>query len=92
MLARGTGGGTGLQVMGPAVFSRSGKATARAGATKVTVTGIPITHQSLVLALAQEAAGVFVRSAVPNPFNRRFTINLNEAPQVNVAVAWFVVN
>jgi hypothetical protein len=85
--------GTALKVDGVASFSRSGKAIVVAGTKSVTVTGIPLSAESLVLALAQQIrGGRFVKSAVTDPANSQFVINLNKAPVVNVVVAWFVVN
>jgi hypothetical protein len=87
------GGATALQVNGVASFSRSGLATVTAGSSWVTVTGVALTAQSLVLATVQQkSGGVYVKSAVPNVSGSSLTINVNKAPTVNVAVAWFVVN
>jgi len=33
-----------------------------------------------------------VKSAVPDVANSQFTINVNKAPAVNVAVGWYVGN
>jgi len=84
--------GTALKVTGKAAFSRSGKATVQAGTSAVTVAGVPLTSASLILATVQQSGGAYVKSAVPDVANSRFRINLNKAPTVDVAVAWFIVN
>jgi len=64
-----------------------------AGTKSVIVTGISLTPSGLVLALVQQSAGGrYVKSAEPDVPNSRFTITLNKAPIVDVAVGWFVVN
>ncbi len=82
-----------LQVNGVAGFARSGLVTVPAGTKTATVGQVPLTASSLVLALAQQSmGGAFVKSAVPDPPNSRFTINLNKAPGVDVPVGWFIAN
>ena len=54
VLAENTGGGTALKATGPAVFSRSGILTVAAGKSSGTVTGVPLTAASLVLATLQQ--------------------------------------
>jgi hypothetical protein len=86
-------GATALAMQGPAVFSRSGIVTVRAGQSSATQTGVALTSLSLVLAtLQQDHTGVYVRSAVPNPAASSFTIHLAKAVTVSTNVAWFVVN
>ena len=88
-----TNTGTALKVVGPAVFSRSGALTIPAGSSSGIVTGVPLTGSSLVLALVQQKRGrVSVRAAVPDVASSSFTVHLNAKPQVDVKVAWFVVN
>jgi hypothetical protein len=91
--AENTGGGVALYASGPAFFSRSGVLTVSAGTSKVTRTGVPLTGASLVLAtLQQDAAGVWIRSAVPNVAGNSFTVHLNKTAAASITVAWFVVN
>ena len=85
--------GTALLVTGKAAFSRSGKATIKAGNASVVVNNVALTSASLVLATLQQfQAGISVAAVVPSPANSRFTIRLNQAPTVNLRVAWFIVN
>ncbi len=85
--------GTALQVTGKAVFSRSGKATVKAGNTTKVVQNVALTSASLVLATLQQLeAGVYVVAVVQSVANSKFTIVLNQAPTGNLKVAWFVVN
>jgi hypothetical protein len=85
--------GTALQVTGKAVFSRSGKATVKAGATTVVVKNVALTTDSLVLATLQQVeAGIYVAGVVPSAANSKFTIYLNQAPTGALKVAWFIVN
>jgi len=81
VLARNLRGGTGLQVSGSSVFSRSGTATITAGQTKVTVTPPGgLTSASLALVLMQNVAGaVAVKAAVPNTGAGTFDIRVNQA-------------
>jgi len=69
--------------------------TIPSGSKKATVTGVPLTPSSLILALMQNVAGpVMVKAAVPDLGARQFTIFLNRAPTspATATVAWFVVN
>lgn len=85
--------GTALEINGRAVFSRSGTASIAAGSSSVTVPGMALSAASLVLAtLQQDRVGIYVRSAVPDPAARSFTVHLNESVTVRTTVAWFVVN
>jgi hypothetical protein len=98
--AESNGSGTALVVEGTAVFSRSGNVTISYPAKSVTVTGVAVTSQSLVLATLQKhLGGVFVEAAVPNlsGSSNSFTIYLNKAPGTDtkpksVTVGWFVVD
>jgi hypothetical protein len=87
-------GKTALKVTGLSVFSRSGKVAIKNTAKAATVTGVPLTASSLILATVQNSLGVWVASAVPNVPGSSFTINLNAAPGTGhtAQVAWFVVN
>jgi hypothetical protein len=93
VLAQNTAGGTGLQVAGSAVISRSGIITVAAGASSATVTGVTLTSASLVLAtLQQNLSGIWVRAAVPKTAGSSFTVYLNKTVSVGARVAWFVAN
>jgi hypothetical protein len=88
------GTGVGLQVAGPANFTRSGIVSIAAGKKAATVTGMPMTASSLVLATLQNNAGVSVAYVLPSVPGSSFTINLTKAvPAGKTAkVAWFIVN
>lgn len=82
-----------IKTRGITQFSRSGKATIRAGRASFTKTGIRIDPGSLVLAtLQQDRSGVYVRSAAPNATGDSFTIKLNKAVGSDTKVGWFIVN
>jgi hypothetical protein len=85
--------GTALLVTGKAQFSRSGKATVKAGNLSAVVQNVALTTDSLVLATLQQfEGGVYVAAVLVNVASSRFTIRLNQAPTGNLKVAWFVVN
>jgi hypothetical protein len=85
--------GTALLVTGKGVFSRSGKATVKAGTVTVVVKNVALTTASLVLATLQQVeAGIYVAGVVPSVANSKFTITLNQAPTGALKVAWFIVN
>jgi hypothetical protein len=89
----GTSTGMALRVSGKAAFDRSGKLTITAGHSSITLTGIPLTSASFILATVQtNVAGLSIQAAVTSPAGSRFTIYLNKAPSVNVSVAWLAVN
>jgi hypothetical protein len=98
--ARGTGiwaensfGGTALHVEGPAVFTRSGTVTVRAGKSSATKTHVALTAASLVLATVQhDEPGIWVRCAVPDAARHSFTVHLSKAVKASTKVAWFVIN
>ena len=88
--------GTALSVQGKAQFSRSGKATVAGTAaspkSSVVVTGVALTAKSLILVTEQKnVAGTWVRAAVPNVANSRFTLYLNKNVSVGFPVAWMVI-
>jgi hypothetical protein len=88
-------GGDALQVHGVACFSRSGSATVAGTASKaaqsVEVTGVVLTHSSMVLATPQgKASGV--EGVVTDVSNNSFTIYLTKAINVSLDVAWFVID
>jgi len=89
----GTNTGVGLRVTGKAAFDRSGKLTISAGHSSLTKTGIGLTSASFILATLQtNVAGLSIQAVVTNPSGSSFTIYLNKAPAVSVAVAWLAVN
>jgi hypothetical protein len=72
---------------------RSGKATVNAGNVSVSVFGVPLTTNSLILAMVQQnRTGIWVRAAVPNVGSSSFTLFLNTNAPSNTRIAWFVVN
>jgi len=85
--------GVGLRVTGKAAFDRSGKLSIGAGHSSLTKSGIGLTSASFILATLQtNVAGLFIQAVVTNPSGSSFTVYLNKAPSVNVAVAWMAVN
>ena len=83
--------GTALQVVGKAKFSRSGAVTVAAGRSSLAVPVAGVTTASLVLATAQQRAGVSVRAAVAA--TDAFTVYLTgNAPTGGLRVAYFVIN
>jgi hypothetical protein len=86
--------GVALRVLGPAVFSRSGKATIPIGSNQVQVTNVAVTPQSFVVATIQGpgAAGVYVRNVSVSVANSRFTIRLSQNVSAATLVGWFLVN
>lgn len=92
VLALAESGGVGLDVQGPALFSRSGRATVQAGRKSVTVSGQPINPGTMVLAvLQQQRVGVWVTAAVPAAAADTFTIYLNKAVGKKTKVGWFLI-
>jgi hypothetical protein len=94
VLAGHGAGGDALRVDGKATFSRSGVATIPAGASSVTVAGVPLTAASIVLATLQNllGKGEYVIAAVPSAGTGSFTVYLNRAASAAAKVGWFVVN
>jgi hypothetical protein len=86
--------GIALKVSGKATFSRSGLVTIPAGTNHATVSLARVTAASMVIATAQQSAGVAVRAAVPaDPVGGKFTIYLTgNAPAGGLSVAYFVLN
>jgi hypothetical protein len=83
--------GTALHVTGKVKFSRSGTTTISAGTSSKAISLARVTTSSMVLATAQQSAGVYVKAAVPN--NGSFTIRLTgNAPTGGLKVAYFVLN
>jgi len=58
-----------------------------------TVSGVPLTKGSLVVATLQQHRGsIFVTAAVPNVSKHTVTIYLSKRPAANTRVAWVVVS
>jgi hypothetical protein len=87
-------GGYGLQVVGRAVFNRSGKTTIAGGQSTKTISSHAVTPATLVIATVQgNPSGVWVKSVSLNDANDTFTIRLNKAaPPGGVVVGFFIVN
>jgi hypothetical protein len=79
--------GFGLLVDGRAIFSRSGRATVKAGSKKKVVNLAGCRAATLVFAvLAQNRDGRYVRAAVPE--SGKFTVYLNANVAKNTKVTW----
>jgi hypothetical protein len=84
-------GGIALQVQGRAKFSRSGTVVVGANTSSKTVSLSGTTGNSMILAIAQQNANVFVKATVPAAGS--FTIYLTgNAPASGLKVAYFVLN
>jgi hypothetical protein len=84
-------GGVALQVQGRAKFSRSGTVIVGAGTASKAVSLSGTTGNSMILAIAQQNANVFVKATVPG--SNTFTIYLTgNAPSGGLKVAYFVLN
>jgi hypothetical protein len=84
-------GGIALQVQGRAKFSRSGTVLVGAGTASKAVSLSGTTGNSMILAIAQQNANVFVKATVPAAGS--FTIYLTgNAPAGGLKVAYFVLN
>jgi hypothetical protein len=89
--AEGKPAGTALRVDGKASFSRSGVATVPAKTSTVTVSGVALTADSLIIATAQDTNGGGVRAAVPDPASNSFRIQMIRRVTGSSRVAWFVL-
>jgi hypothetical protein len=90
-----SGSGNALEVLGVAIFVRSGVVTIAAGATSATHAGVTLSSTSLVLANLQNSLpGVYVEAVVPTVSGHSFEVFLSaKVPAGKTAkVAWFVVN
>ena len=80
-------GGRSLRVVGRAEFTRSGRATISAGASKKTVSLAGCTTSTLILAvLSANRSGRYVRAVVPG--SGSFTIYLNSTVSSATGVTW----
>jgi hypothetical protein len=85
--------GFGLNVVGRALFSRSGRVAFAQGEASKTITVARIDVYSIVLATIQASvAGTWVQGATKDVANARFTISLNQPAPTPLVVGWFVVN
>jgi hypothetical protein len=87
-------GGFALQVVGRAVFNRSGKTTLAAGTKSKTISGHTMAATTIVVATVQgNPSGVWVRNVSVSDAVDTFTIRLNKAaPAGGVVVGFFIVN
>lgn len=93
VLAENPSGGPALQVNGRASFSRSGLVTVPAHTRSVTVTGVALSTQSMVLATLQAHVGnLSIAAAVPNPSASSFALFLTATPRAPTTVAWLVID
>ena len=93
VIAENLSGGTALQVLGEASFSRSGTVTVPAGKASAAKSGISLTAASLILATIQgNVPGVYVQGVtVITGSAGSFTVHLNRAAPAKTTVAWFVL-
>lgn len=91
--------GRALEVDGPTVFSRSGRAVIRAGHDRVRVEDVALVEpgtadrSSAVLATLQVDMGdVFLKAAVPMPGQSAISLRLSAVATVDAPVAWFVLD
>jgi hypothetical protein len=81
-----------LEVTGKAAFTRAGVLTIAAGKQSATVSGIPLTALSFILATpTRYRSGHWVAAAVPNAAAGTITIHLNRKAAGAVSVAWIVL-
>jgi hypothetical protein len=94
VLAQNFAGGNGLEVIGPAAFSRCGAVSIPAAKSSAKVSGLALGGASLVLATIQgNVAGVYVQGVtVVAGSSGSFTVHLNKATPSALRVAWFVLN
>lgn len=91
-------GSTALRADGPSefngvtTFSRSGVVTVRYGSKRVTVSGVPLTADTAILATLQNRVnGLFLHAVETDVANGSFTIFLNTAPDRDVRIGWFAL-
>lgn len=91
VLAEHADGETALEVVGKALFSRSGIATIPGNQASVTISGVDLTGSSGILATLQKLRpGRYVIAVVPDLGANTFTIHLNNAVNNDTKVSWFV--
>jgi hypothetical protein len=92
-----SGTGAALEVTGLVHFSRSGSAVVNGSTSKhlgkVTVTGVPVTATTRVLATLQTfVSGVGVAAVVIDVPASSFTIHLTKSVSVNATVEWLLID
>jgi hypothetical protein len=82
--------GTALDVVGKAVFSRSGRVTIAAGGRSVVHAVAGLTPSSLVFAVVEVGdSTTWVRKVIPG--SGKFTVRVNKAVSVRTRIAWFSI-
>ena len=91
--------GRALEVDGPTVFSRSGRAIIRSGRDRVRVESVALVEpgtadrSSAVLATLQVDLGdVFLKAAIPLPADGAIVLRLSGPAPMDAPVAWFVLD
>lgn len=81
-----------LWVDGRAAFSRSGIQSVSRGSRSVTITGVPVSRRTFVLATLQDAVGgLVVAAAVARPGDSSIEITLNAPAPRAARVAWLAL-
>jgi hypothetical protein len=85
--------GYALRVQGAVAFSRSGRATVRAGMDRVTVSAADVRSGTSILAtLQQDRPGVSVAAAVPDPAANTVLLVLTRRVAKDTIVAWLALD
>jgi hypothetical protein len=84
--------GHALRVEGAAHFSRSGRATVRAGRKSVTVPAAVRAGSSALATLQNRRFGVVIEAAVPDPVAKTLTIWLSRSAPIPIDVAWLLLD
>jgi hypothetical protein len=85
--------GYALRVQGAVSFSRSGRATVRAGTDRVTVSLVDVRSETSILATLQEhRQGISVAAAVPDPAANTVLLVLTKRVATDTVVAWLALD
>jgi hypothetical protein len=85
--------GYALRVQGAVAFSRSGRATVRAGTDRVTVSGVDVRPGTSILAtLQQHRPGISVAAAMPDPAANTVLLVLTKRVANDTVVAWLALD
>jgi hypothetical protein len=91
-------GSTALRADGPSefngvtTFSRSGVVTVGRGSRQLTVSGVPLTADTAILATLQNrVTGLFLHAVETDVAKGSFTIFLSTAPDRDVRIGWFAL-
>lgn len=85
--------GYALRVQGAVAFSRSGRATVRAGTDRVTVSAADVRPGTSILAtLQQHRPGISVAAAVPDPATNTVLLVLTRRVANDTVVAWLALD